>query len=214
MALRKPKKIVQSAWHPNFRNVETLPDIKAIRTDFIINWGIVLVAAVLLMFFLKNEIAALSVGRSIKEFETKISENTGKNNNNLRLSGEFGTLSKKISELTDFVKAPVTPSIFLLTFAQVKPEEMLMQSISYDSQTIDLGNRKTAPGKLVTLQSTVNGTPAAVTQLVTEYVETIKNLDIIKESVHKVELQSLERDENLGLFNCSIRVELIPPINK
>ncbi len=214
MALRKPKKIVQPAWHPNFRNVETLPDIKAIRTDFIVNWGIVLVAAVLLMLFLKNEFSAFAVGRDIKEIETKISENTGANNNNLKLSGQFANSSKEVTELAAFTKVLAKPSGFLLALAEIKPEEMLMQSVSYNSQIINLGNRKTAPGKLVSLQCTVNGSPAAVTQLVTEYVETIKNLEIINEYVYKVELQSLERDENLGLFNCSIRVELVPAENK
>ena len=214
MALRKPKKIVQPAWHPNFRNVDTLPDIKVIRTDFVINWGMVLVAVALLMFFLKNEFSALAVGRNIKEFETKISENDNANNNNLKLSGEFGTLSKEITEVEAFMNVPIKPSAFLLNFTEIKPEEMLLQSISYDSQNINLGSRKTAPGKTISIRGSISGSPDEATQLVTDYLETLKNLEIIEESLYKVELPSWERDENLGLFNYYIRIELVPPQNK
>ena len=213
MALRKPKKIVQPAWHPNFRNVDTLPDIKAIRTDFVINWGVVLVAVALLMFFLKNEFSALAIGRNIKEFETKISENDTDNNNNLKLSGEFGILSKEITEVEAFMNVPIKPSAFLLNFTEIKPEEMLLHSINYDSQNINLGSRKTAPGKSLNIRGSISGSPAEVTQLVTEFVETLKKLEMIEESLHKVELQSLVRDESLGLFNYYIRIELVPPQN-
>ena len=211
MALRKPKKIVQPAWHPNFRNVDALPDIKVIRTDFVINWGVVLVAVALLMFFLRNEFSALSVGRNIKDFETKISENDTINNNNLKLSGEFGTLSKEVTEVEAFMDVPIKPSAFLLNFTKIKPKEMLLQTISYDSQNIQLGNRKTAPGKTTGIRGSISGSPAEVTRLVTEFVETLKKLEMIKESLHKVELQSLIRDENLGLFNYFIRIELVLP---
>ncbi len=214
MALRKPKKVVQPAWHPNFRNVDTLPDIKAIRTDFVVNYGIILLAAGLLVFFLKNEFSIMAVGRDINDFETKISENTGINNNNLKLSGEFGALSKELTELADFTNVPVKPSELLLGFTDIKPDEMLLQSISYATQTVKLEGRKTAPGKLISIRCAVNGSPAAVTQLVTEFVETLQNLELIHDSVHKVELQSLVRDEAQGLFNCSIRIELVPPQNK
>ena len=211
MALRKPKKVVQPAWHPNFRNVETLPDIKAIRTDFVINYGVILFAAALLVFFLKNEFSIMAVGRDIQDFETKISENSGANNNNLRLSGQFNNLSKEISELADFTDVPIKPSELILKFTEIKPENMLFESISYDTYTIKLDDRKNAPGKRISIRSTVVGTPAAVTQLVTEFVETLQNLEMIQESMHKVELQSLVRDEELGLFNCSIRIELMLP---
>jgi len=214
MALRKPKKVVQPAWHPNFRNVETLPDIKAIRTDFVINYGVILLAATLLVFFLKNEFSIMAVGRENKDFETKISENTGINNNNLKLSGQFGNLSKEIAELSEFTNVPIKPSDLLLKFTEIKPEEMLFHSISYNTHTIRLDSRKSAPGKQISIRSTVIGTPASVTQLVTEFVETLQNLEIIQESVQKVELQSLVRDEKLGLFNCSIRIELVLSQNK
>ncbi len=163
------------------------------------------------MFFLKNEFSALSVGRNIKDFETKISENTAANNNNLKLSGEFGTLSKEITEVEAFMDVPIKPSDFLLNFTEIKPVGMLLKTISYDSQNIILGNRKTAPGKTIGIRGSISGSPAEVTQLVTEFVETLKNLEMIKESLHKVELQSLIRDEALGLFNYFIRIELVPP---
>ena len=155
----------------------------------------------------------MAVGRDIQDLETKISENTGTNNKNLRSSGEFGKLTKEITELADFTNVPIKPSELLLKFTEIKPDEMLIQSISYDTHTIKLDNRSSAPGKRISIRSTVKGTSAAVTKIDTEFIETLQNLELIQESVHKVEQEALVRDDALGLFNFSVRIELVPSPN-
>ncbi len=37
MVLTRPKRVIKTHWHPNFRNPETLPDIKVVRTSLLLN---------------------------------------------------------------------------------------------------------------------------------------------------------------------------------
>jgi len=52
MSARGKKKKDFPAWHPDFRVTDDLPDIKAVRTDFLINIGSVGLALALLVYIL------------------------------------------------------------------------------------------------------------------------------------------------------------------
>ena len=69
MALTKPKKVVQTNWHPDFRNVDALPDIKVVRTEFFVNILTVTIAFVLLFYLGFHEYSGISLGSQIYELD-------------------------------------------------------------------------------------------------------------------------------------------------
>lgn len=213
MALRKPKKIIQPNWHPNFRNVETLPDIKVIRTDFFINFSTVAIAAALLFYLLFNEYTGHALNRQINELSSEISAREASNTKNIALSKEFDTLSKGISELNAFLEAPVVPGEFIVTFSDLMPREILLESLSYSSNNIPVG-KKSVPGKTINIRGSVSGSPGEATQIVNDFIDTLEELPMFEGILNKIELLSLNRDDARGLFDCAIRIELIPQTGK
>ena len=209
MALRRAKKIVQPSWHPNFRSVETLPDIKVIRTDFFVNLFSITVAAGLLFYSAYTEYRLFSLNGEIEQYDQKISSKQAADSRHLKLSAEFARLEKELEEVNRFKGAPVKPAEFLVDLARVNPREILLQSIRYANYQSREG-RKTVTAKAINLTGSVSGNPESATQIVTDFMHSIEELELFEGILRRIDLISMVRDPNLGLFNCAIRIELNP----
>ena len=99
MAKSKSKITAQAQWHADFRVIDTLPDTKLIRTDFMLTFAAVSMAVGLLFLFVFREYNSFTLGREIANLNSDIEQNTADNQNYLRLDGRFNSLSKKINEL-------------------------------------------------------------------------------------------------------------------
>ena len=208
MALGKAKNVVQPNWHPDFRNAETLPDVKFVRTDFLLNFIAVFVLLVLLFYNVQNEYSAISLNREITMLKDKIVQKRSDNDRNLKLSADFEELSKKAEELAKFVQNPVSPPLFLLTLANKVPSRnILLQSIRFQDRTEKIG-RKTIRYKGITLTGSLTGSSAEATQMINDYKQTLESMEIWKGTLDRVELDSLSRDKQLGIFKYTIFVYL------
>ncbi len=208
--MARAKKDVEPGWHPNFRNSEALPDIKVIRTDFLVNGLAVAISVGLLFIVAHNEFDGRSLSREITDLNSKISAKAALNENNLKLSAEFDTLSNQYTELNNFLSVPVAPSRLMMAISETLPREILLQTINYTDQPVVVES-KNVMSKAINFRGSVSGSlehPA--TQIVTDYIKTIEKLEILKDRLNKIELVSLVRNPQLGLFNCVIRIELKP----
>ncbi len=208
MALRKAKNVVQPNWHPDFRNAETLPDIKFVRTDFLLNFVAVFVFLVLLFYNAQNEYSAYSLNGEIAMLKDKIAQRRSDNDLNLKRSADFEELAKRADELANFVKNPVSPPLFLLTLANKLPSRnILLQSIRFQDRTEKIA-RKTIRYKGITLTGSLIGSSAEATQMINDYKQTLESMEIWKGTLDRVELESLSRDKMLGTFKYTIFVYL------
>ena len=207
MAFRWAKKVVQPSWHPNFRSVETLPDIKVIRTDFFVNLFSLTIGVALLFYFFYMEYRLFSLKWEIDQYEQKIGFKQAADARHLGLSADFARLEKELEEINRFKGTPVKPAEFLMDLSGVIPREILLQSIKYGNRQSHEG-RKTVITKAINLTGSVSGNPEEATQLVTDFIHSIEELDLIEGILKRINLISMVRDPNLGLFSCSIRIEL------
>ena len=60
------------AWHPNFRNYEKLPDVKAVRTAFFVNGASILVAVSLLVYFGFREWQIRTINSQVAQVQAQI----------------------------------------------------------------------------------------------------------------------------------------------
>ncbi len=209
MALTRPKRVIKTHWHPNFRNPETLPDIKVVRTSLLLNTIAIAAGILVCGKFGYNEYTRFSLNRGIGQLESKISSKKVENETNLKESGEFDTLSKKHDELASFLAVSIEPSDLLMMLSEQLPREILLQNVSFTDQQIQVG-KKNVNSKAINLRGSVMGDPEVATQIVTDFITTLGNLELIKANLNRIELVSLVRDPSLGLFNCVIRIELKP----
>lgn len=215
MALRKPKPVIQPSWHPNFRDEESLPDIKVIRTDFLLNFVAVVVVAGLLAFLGYREFRAFSIASVVEGLEENIAANSAENTTDLRLSGQFKRDKKMIDELEAFTtfNVPIRPLDFLLEIAANKPDEIELDSISYASGSITVG-RKASPTKTIRMTGKVFGTPDSATQTLNDFLQLLNEAETLRERLYEeapVSLQSFNRSGNLNEFTFAIQVQFTPP---
>lgn len=210
MARKVKKKLEQPAWHPNFRNAETLPDIKPIRTDFLLNFVSLALLAGVVTWLAVTEYQAMQLNRTINQLEKSIRSGTQENNTNLRESAEFDRLAALLKEAADFTAMQVQPSELLAAVVDSLPPEMLLTSISLADRSIQQG-RQTRYAKSLQLNGTISSLDAIrSTQLVDDYVAVLAKLPGLDQHVEKTTIQSLQRDDRLGLFTFNILVELKP----
>ena len=206
MALKKSKKSDSSPnWHPDFRNPATLPDIKVVRTHFLLNFSSVAVAIILLFFYSHKEYSLQSINTDILNLEAEIEENKAENGKNTRLSVEFEKRAKKVNELDDYLQVPILPSDLILQLSENLPEEILLESITYSDVVLTGSSRIKYQTKSIMLSGTVVGLEEA-TQIVSEFSNELTVLPALEKFVDRIELSSLTRNEELGNFSYRMNI--------
>lgn len=210
MAKSKGKVTEQAQWHANFRVIDTLPDTKLIRTDFMFTFVAVTLAVVLLFLFCFREYKSINLGREIAKLNNDIELNTADNKSYLRLDGQFNLLSKKVYELESFRYNPYPPSDILLALTEIRSVEIVISHVVLRKVNIGEG-RNPIQGSHVSLFGTLTESSEQATQIVSDYVNKLESLKLFSEYiVNKVQLESFNRDEELGSFEFSISFNLNP----
>ena len=210
MAKSKGKTTAQAQWHADFRVIDTLPDTKLIRTDFMLTFAAVSLAVGLLFFLGFREFKGILLGREIAELKNNIEQNTADNQQNLRLDGQFNSLSKKVNELESFRYNPYPAPDILLALSDIRSKKIVLSDVVF--REMNFGDRRNPiQGSQVTLSGSVTGSSEQATQIVNDYVEKLESLEMFSEYiVNKIQLDSLDRDKELGSFEFSISFKLNP----
>ena len=128
--MSRSKKDIQPHWRPNFVNVSGLPDIKVIRTDFIVNSLSVVLMLMVGFYVLQREYRAYSLKNTIAAMEKQILVAEGDDNTSLRLSREFRDAAAHVAELEKFYATPVLAHDFLTEIIRMRPEKLIFKQLS------------------------------------------------------------------------------------
>lgn len=127
---KKKKKVIVPAWHPNLRNVEELPDIKVIRTDFLINGA----AAALVLgaggLFATQELTIGQVSGERDEHRAFIAGNNTANEAVLKLDDRFQAVSKTGEEIAAFISTPFRFSDAVAQMVELMPPTVSLRQIN------------------------------------------------------------------------------------
>jgi hypothetical protein len=163
---RKKKPEVTYNWHPNFRVVAALPDIKQVRTGFLVNFVAIFLAMVALGFLLYIEVNIYKVNVESGRFESQIADKENENTKDVAFSTQFYTQSKGLQFVAGFLNQDIPPLDLLDVLAAARPTNILFQSISIDSPVSDSsGNTKKGEGQHVTVSGTLTGEAQDLTAL-------------------------------------------------
>ena len=128
--MSKNSKDMQPYWRPNFSNPATLPDIKVVRTDFIINFIAVTLVLIVGFYVLQREYRAYALGNTIEDMERRIRVADPDDNLNLKMSDRFREATRHIVELERFFGSPVMAHEFLAMMSELRPEGLIFNVIS------------------------------------------------------------------------------------
>jgi hypothetical protein len=188
-------------WHPNFRHVEALPDLKVIRTSFFVNVLFITIATAALLFTAFREYAAFSMRAEIREAERHMEELGPRNGTLLALSREFTEAHRKFNEATEFTKAPFIGSELLVALSRSLPATMDFTSVIYED-------------KRLVLRGTVRGASDSASNEVTRYLDVLRQDPLIGANFPDVSTKGLVRDPRSQELNFDILLSPKPEAPK
>ncbi len=204
--MSKSKKEVQPYWRPNFVNQSELPDIKAIRTDFIINFVAVTLALCVAFFLLQREYRSFTLGKTISNMEQQIRVADADDIENLKLSESFRESAQHIVEVEKFFDSPLLAHEFLYGLSAIKPKDLIFNSISLNESVIKQGGKD-----VVSYNINLTGDAKDLT-VVGDFKKMLEQAVILKLPGFEMEIsETLQgRDEKTGIFPCRLAIALVP----
>jgi hypothetical protein len=154
---KKKKPEVTLHWHPNFRIVATLPDIKTVRTGFIVNGIAAVLFVISLWWMLQTEIDMHHLNKESADYQAGIDDKTKDNTTYLALDGKFVADSKKLQFLAKFYDDKISEVNLINALVKNRPDNLLFETISVLPLRVEL----TKNNPQIAQEITVTGTIAA-----------------------------------------------------
>lgn len=208
MALRKSKKAEHPAWRPDFRNPDELPDIKVIRTDFLLNLVAVSIAIGLLGLVVFREYRAAGLRETLEDLSTNIQNNREADRENVRMSRDFAEIERSMKELVRFHNVPVRPAPLLAELAEMQPDEIILETVNFSGGFEGTGKNRPVRYTLVLSGTVEHSDENPASQVITDYRTALAELPSLKPYFIESEQPGFNRNASLGIFNFTLRVTL------
>ncbi len=210
----KSKPPAQRPWRPDFRNPETLPDTKAIRTGFLINFVAIVIAVVVLSAYGFREYSLLAMTRMVSELEQKVAQSTARNRSLLEANKRFKQSAAIMEEAIAFDQQALDYARFISELAAAMPSGMLLSSIEM-AQSPERLRSATIPPFDVQIAGRVFGSPRETpSQILTGFQDAIRRLACLEGRELKTELTRFVRNNEFGYFDFTLLVRIasaVPP---
>lgn len=206
--MSRSKKEMQPYWRPNFVNQSDLPDIKVIRTDFIINFIAVTMALGVAFFLLQSEYHTYALGRTTSDMEQRISAANPDDVENLKLSESFRESAQYIAEVEKFFNTPLLAHEFLYGLSKIKPADLIFNSISLSESIIKQGGKNT-----IAYGINLAGDAKDLT-VIDDFKKVLEQDQLFQIPGFEMEISEtlLGRDEKTRIFPFRLAITLTPAI--
>ena len=204
--MKPNKKNKQPHWHPNFVITPELPDIKIVRTNFIVN-GIAISLALGVLFLIgQHEYKAKALEATNARLENRISQAEAGDKENLRLNREFKEAAAYVIEVSKFSKTPFLVHELVQTLSLIKPNDLIYKSISISEAVTKEGKKD-----VITYRVNLNGDAKSLVVL-DQFKGILAEAEGLQFPGYRIEIdETLEgRDEQTGIFPYRMTVSFIP----
>jgi Tfp pilus assembly protein PilN len=168
-------------WHPDFRDVTALPDLKVVRTSFVVNVVCITFASIALLFTAYREYEGFSRRSEINAAVESMAAKQSRNTELLALNKEFNDVHRHFTAADTFLQSPFATSELLRALSQSLPNNMDFTRIAYDNGVL-------------TLRGTIRGASETASTRVADYQEVLRANKLIGALFPDVSLKSLDRD--------------------
>jgi hypothetical protein len=187
------------AWHPNFRNLERLPDTKAIRTSFFVNAMAVFVVFALCVYAGSREYELHVLKGETGDAVSAVQASKKTSDQAVALYKQFEVEEKKVLALKEFLGAiKIVNSDLILRLGETLPPAVVISSI--DSKPTG-----------VTLRGVIKGAADQASGLAVSYVEDLRKDEVLSKTFQSVGLTNIVRDPTTGLIQFVIDLSFQTP---
>lgn len=205
------KENTQFNWRPNFKIESTLPDIKLVRTDFAINFVVLVLVLISVAVLIQREYQSYLLRASIGELEQQVRDNNTENNGRLKKSGEFRELARNIQELQRFFKVPFFAHEVMFELTSLKPEDMVFSRVGLSESITKVGSStKDKEKPKVVFEINIAGDVQDLPVL-TEFKRKLEESSIFnsKDFELNIDENMQQRDVDTGIIPFQITVSLV-----
>lgn len=152
------KRNFQPYWRPDFRIAGTLPDIKVIRTGFLINGFAIGLALFALFFLLQREFRASALNSTVTDLEQRIESAKPANKKHLEVNERFRSAATYVEELHKFYNTPFDPYEAMVFFSNSVPDGLIYRSMRME-EIIVSHKKDVKVGYRISINGTVSELP-------------------------------------------------------
>jgi hypothetical protein len=205
--IKKTKHKEVFPWHQDFRDTESLPDIKVIRTQFFVNFIAFVIPLFVAVLWIQKEVALGSLRADIADLNAKKVTMEASNNQLIALSRDFTKESARIESLNDYYYNLFPVSEYLATLSEEVSSGMVLSSVD-----IKKGNRIVGNDVVDTWLSKVSGyvdlgNTGAITA-VNAFVEEIGKEGLLTPFLDEAFLDNLSRDQITDTLNFVVSITM------
>ncbi|MGB0408455.1 MAG: hypothetical protein ACPGIC_00535 [Opitutales bacterium] len=204
--MKRNKKEVQPYWRPNFVNPAGLPDIKVIRTDFIINFFAVVLMLLVGFYVLRQEYRTYALGKTITGMQQQIRVSEADDAMHLRLSEKFRDAAASVAELEKFYVSPMLAHEFLAEVSAMRPDDLVFKQVSVTEAPM-----RKAAGSVVVYRVNISGNTRSLPVL-DAFKGALSSWETLNIDGYALDIdEALQgRDAETGLFPYSLEISLKP----
>jgi hypothetical protein len=211
MFARKKKPEVILHWHPNFRMVASLPDIKQVRTGFIINFIAIFLAVVALGWTLYVEVQIHKTNTDLDHYNAQITGLKPTNDKDLGKSAKFVKDSKPLQFTARFFSEKLPPLDVMASLLEARPANIYFDSVDLESIILDLPGNKKASTQRITIMGTLNSPREADLD---PFMTSLQNSPLLKSRITgdpKDFKLDYHGDPAVKIFSFTLTITLKPP---
>jgi len=198
MSKKRDKKVEVEAelnWRPDFRDRESLPDIKTVRTTFFLSAIAVTIAVMSVIHVGFYEYTIYSLGKKIEEGKAEIAARQGLHAKAIGMNNLFLEQERRIDEINTFKERQLAASDLILDSGKSLMPGMSLLSVEY------IDEKAVFQGFVVASEETDS--------LLKDYMEKLRNVDSLKDRYADINQVSVERES--GTDQIKFHLEAINP---
>lgn len=206
--LRKRKNATQRLWRPDFRDVQSLPDTKVIRTGFLLNFVAIALALGCMTFYGMQEYSLQTLIKSVQELEQQVASSTSQNRTILDTNKRFRQSAEVVAEAVAFDHQALQFHPFVSQLAEALQEGMVLSVIDLQSSTIIEQSEKVPPFVVELKGQVLEDAPAKPAQVLNAFQEALKELPALEGKNLEMEMARFSRNNEFGHFDFTLLVKI------
>ncbi|MGF1451998.1 MAG: hypothetical protein ACFB21_08005 [Opitutales bacterium] len=208
------KTATQPVWHPDFRIPDELPDIKPIRTTFLINLVCLMLFLVLAGYYVFNQIRVGELRTELADLQEQVREARPGSAQAVRGAREFSQLAKVPDDLIVFEESVYNIPAIILALSEACPDNVMYRELNLAHQLVSGRRRLQGRYLNITLSAFLQGQTNDDVQQIDVFAEKIRNLPILQDKIKTLEVPELRPEptvEHRFAFTVSIQLKTIEP---
>lgn len=193
-------------WHPDFRNAEMLPDVKPVRTGFLVNFAAAAILLALLGWLVVGELNISSLRDANANLEQRITAGEAGNAQLVAKGNQFKDLSGKLTDIQTFFGNDESLIALAMKFLENKPDDVGLNLFEIAARTTPGKDAK--PIYDVRIEGRMMGSDTTALDRLDKFYASIQNFDTVKSRLIDITFSTPKPNEALGTTEFAVTIKM------